>query len=117
MVDCFKRGLHICQLEVADPAAYHLVQDLLAPLVSHSIAPPRQHFQLCFQFGNALGVRPQPSQSVSLALIERVAEELHLACNAHFRLLAIHLQVKFLLDELRDAFTYAFRPSSALAED
>ncbi len=88
---------------------------LFAPLVSHSIAPACQQLQLCFQLRNALGVRPQPS---SLAcLVERVAEELHSACIAHFRLLAIHLQVKLLLDELRDAFTYSFRSPLALAKD
>ena len=88
---------------------------LFTPLVSHSIAPACQQFQFCFQFRNALGVRPKPSPFSRP--VEGVAEELHSACIAHFRLLSIHLQVKLLLDELSDAFAYAFRTSSALAED
>ena len=88
---------------------------LFTPLVSHSIAPACQQFQFCFQFRNALGVRPKPSPFS--CLIERVAEELHLVRLAHFCFLSVYFQMKFLLDELHDAFAYAFRPSSALAED
>ena len=115
LVDWFKGGFHVRQLEVSDPAAYRLVEYLFTPLVSHSIAPACQQFQFCFQFRNALGVRPKPSSFP--CLVERVAEELHLVCLTHFRLLSIHLQMKFLLDELRDSFAYAFRASSAFAED
>jgi len=115
LVDWLQDGFHICQLEVTDPAAYRFVECLFTPLVSHSIAPARQQFQFRFQFGNALGVRPKPSPFP--CLVERVAKELHTAYIAHFRLLSIHLQMKFLLDELRDAFAYAFRASSAFAED
>ena len=115
LVDWFKNGLHIRQLEVPDPAAYRFVKYLFAPLVSHSIASACQQFQLRFQLGNALGVRPQPSSFT--CLVERVAEELHSACAAHLRLLAIHLQVKFLLDELCDTFAHSLRSALALAED
>ena len=115
LVDWFKDGFHIRQLEVPDPAAYRFVEYLFTPLVSHSIAPACQHFHSRFQCGNALGVRPKPSPFS--CLVERVAEELPPAYVAHFRLLAIYLQVKFLLDELRDAFAYAFRSPLALAED
>ena len=115
MVNDFKGGFHIRQLEVAHPAAYRFVKYLFAPLVSHSVASACQQFQFCFQLRNALGVRPKPS---SLAcLVERVAEELHSACIAHFRLLAIHLQVKLLLDELRDAITHSLRSPLAPAKD
>ncbi len=58
LVDWFKDGFHVRQLEVPDPAAYRLVEYLFAPLVSHSIASACQQFQLCFQLRNTLGVRP-----------------------------------------------------------
>ena len=115
LVDWFEGGFHVRQLEVPDPAAYRFVEYLFPPLVSHSIAPACQRLQFSFQFGNALGVRPKPSPFSRL--VERVAEELHLVCLAHFCFLSVYFQMKFLLDELRDAFAYAFRPSSALAED
>ncbi len=114
-VDWFKEGFHVRQLEVPDPAAYRFVEYLFPPLVSHSIATACQRLHFSFQFGNALGVRPKPSPFSRL--VERVAEELHLVCLAHFCFLSVYFQMKFLRDELRDAFAYALRPSSALAED
>ena len=115
LVDWLQDGFHICQFEVPDPAAYRFAKYLFAPLVSHSIASACQQFQLRFQLGNALGVRPQPSSFT--CLVERVAEELHPACVAHLRLLAIHLQVKLLLDELCDTLAHSFRSALALAKD
>ena len=115
MVNAFKGGFHIRQFEVPDPAAYRFAKYLFAPLVSHSIASACQQFQLRFKLGNALGVRPQPSSFT--CLVERVAEELHPACVAHLRLLAIHLQVKLLLDELCDTLAHSFRSALALAKD
>jgi hypothetical protein len=70
LVNVFKGGFHIRQLEVAHPAAYRLVKYLFAPLVSHSIASACQQFQLCFQLRKAFGVRPQPSYAVSLSFVE-----------------------------------------------
>ncbi len=115
LVDCLKGGLHVRQLEVIDPATYRLMQYLFAPCVSHSVASACQQFQFSFQLRNALGVRTKPSACPRP--VERVAEELHSTYVAHFSLLSVHLQMKFLLDELRDAFAHSFRASLAPAED
>ena len=48
---------------------------------------------------------------------KRVTEVFHSNDTPHFCLLAIHLQIKFLLDEVRDGFADALGGSFTLAED
>ena len=57
----------------------------------------------------------QPSSLSSL--VEGMSQVLHSSDTADFRLVEVYFQVEFLLDELGQAFAYAFRTSLAFAED
>ena len=87
----------------------------LPAFIPHSVAPASQQLEFCFQFEQALGMDTQPSPLSSL--VEGVTEILHPTDIADFRLGEIYFQMKFLLDELGQAFAHALRTPLAFAED
>lgn len=117
LIRLFEVYLGIRKFEVLHPSTDGLTQGFFPAFVTHPVTPARDEFEFRPHLLQAFGVDAEPSHPIKWAFVERVAEELHFACVADFRFLAIDLQVKFLLDESGQSFAYSFRSTSAFAED
>ena len=88
---------------------------ILAALIPHAVAAMGGNFQLLFQLRVCLGMDGQTAFSTHDA--EGIAEIFHSDNTAHLGLLAVHLQVKMLLDKGRDGLADTMGGSLALTED